>query len=309
MRLLQIGLEAGCASDDVLEALDELIATRRLGEVLDLLGTDDGGAAETLRAHLERADAIRSVLLEEPVDLAAAERYLSTLGTGAAAAMLDALAISESQDTRRVILARLVQLGDDIADELAARLPSVPWYVQRNLLALLVRCRRLPPTFSAREWAEHTEVSVRYPALQIMLRSSADREDGVHRALGDPDPRIVRLGLDGAQRSLPRQAVTRVLMLASAPGRPLEVRTRAIELLQQVNTSMARDWLLTRVVAKRTLLRGERLHPKSPELLAALRVLAATWADDPKAARAFRLVLQSGDAELLAAATRLEASR
>lgn len=306
LRLIQIGLETGCASEDVLSALDELLAARRLAEVLDLLGAEQDGSALALRAHLERPDAVRSVLLEEPVDLAAAERYLSTLGTAAAGPMLDALAISESQDTRRVILARLVQLGDDIAEQLTERLPNVPWYVQRNLLALLVRCRRLPTDFSARRWAEHTEVSVRYPALQIMLRSSTDREDGVHRALGDPDARIVRLGLEAAQRGLPRQAVTRVLMLAGTASRPIDLRTRAIELLQQVNAPMARDWLLARVLAKRTLLRGERLHPKSPEALAALRVLAITWPTDPKAQRAIQLAAQSGDAEVVAAVTRVE---
>ncbi len=307
LRLVQLGLETGCASEDVLGALDELLGARRLGEVLDLLGDDASEAAGKLREHLLRPDAIRSILLEEPVDLVAEERYIGTLGTEAAGAMLDALAISESQDTRRVILARLVQLGDDIADQLAERLPHVPWYVQRNLLALLVRCRRVPSTFSARSWSEHQEVSVRYPAIQLMLRSSAEREDGVHRALGDVDPRIVRLGLEGAQRSLPRQAVTRVLMLAGATNRPLELRTRAIELHRQVSAPMARDWLLGRVLTKRTLLRGERLQPKSPEVLAALRVLASSWTSDPKAQRAIKLAVQSGDGEVVAAVTRGEA--
>ena len=63
-----------------------------------------------------------------------------------------------------------------------------------------------------------------------------------------------------------------------------------------------RAWLLERVLTKRTLLRGPRLQPKTPEVLAALVVLARRWRDVAAATHALRMAEESGDAELAAAA-------
>jgi hypothetical protein len=91
----------------------------------------------------------------------------------------------EAQGTRRIILERLAAIGAPAAPLFIERLHQTPWYVQRNLLALLARLRTLPEGFSARPWAASDEVTVRYHALGVMLRHASERDEAIHLALGD----------------------------------------------------------------------------------------------------------------------------
>ncbi len=304
LRLMQIAVETNAAGDHVREAIELMLEARELTPLLDLLaGATDAPDTVTLaRRHMASPEMLRRVLLEEPIDAVASQRLLDEVGPDAAAGLIDALAISESQGTRRLILERLAAMGGDIGPLLAERLPRVPWYVQRNLLALLARLKTLPAGFNARVYAEDPEVTVRFQALSVMARQPKEREEAIHLALADADPRVVRLGLDAAAGGLPRQATTRLMVLINNTARPLELRLRAIKLLAQAPTPATRDWLLERVLTKRTLFRGPRLTPKSPEMLAALEVLGRKWRAHPQAAYAVRLAEESGDPELAAAA-------
>ncbi len=304
LRLMQIAVETNASGDHVLEAIELMLEARELTPLLDLLASapDAPDTVKQARRHLGSPEILRRVLLEEPIDAAGSQRLLDETGSEAAAGLLDALAISESQGTRRLILERLAVMGAEIGPLLAERLPRVPWYVQRNLLALLARLKALPAGFAARAYAEHPEVTVRFQALSVMARQPKEREEAIHLALADTDPRVVRLGLDAAAGGLPRQAVTRLMVLINNSARPVELRLRAIRLLAQAPTPATRDWLLERVLTKRTLFRGPRLTSKSPEMLAALEVLARKWRTHPQAAYAMKLAAESGDAELAAAA-------
>jgi hypothetical protein len=303
-RIVQIALETASLGDHVLEAAEMMVQARELGGLLDLLdhALHAPATVAAVRAHLRSPAMLRTVLLEEPVDPDAAQRLLAEIGLDEAPGLLDALEISEAQGTRRIILERLAALGAPAAPLFVERLERAPWYVQRNLLALLARLRTLPAGFSARPWAASDEVTVRYHALGVMLRQPAERDEAIQLALADADPRVVRFGLESAVGGLPRAALPRLMTLLNAPQRPLELRTRGILLLQQVHTPAVRDWLLEKVLTKRSLLRGRRLQPRSPEVLAALVVLARRWASAPDAALALRLAAESGDAELAAAA-------
>ncbi len=301
LRLMQIAIETNASGDHVLEAIELMLEARELTPLLDLLAsaTDAPDTVALARRHLGSPEILRRVLLEEPIDVAGSQRLLDETGSAAAAGLVDALAISESQGTRRLILERLAAMGADIGPLLAERLPRVPWYVQRNLLALLARLKVLPAGFKARAYAEHPEVTVRFQAISVMARQANEREEAIHLALADNDPRVVKLGLDAAAGGLPRQAVTRLMVLINSPGRPVELRLRAISLLAQAPTPATRDWLFDRVLTKRTLFRGPRLTPKSPEMLAALEVLARKWHTYPQAAYALKLAGESGDPELM----------
>ena len=305
LRLMQIAIETNASGDHVLEAIELMIEARELTSLLDLLGTatDAPDTISQARQHLGSPEILRRVLLEEPIDAVGSQRLLDETGPDAAAGLIDALAISESQGTRRLILERLAAMGGQIAPLLADRLPRAPWYVQRNLLALLARLKVLPAGFEARAYAEHPEVTVRFQALSVMVRQSKEREEAIHLALADNDPRVVKLGLDAATGGLPRQAVTRLMVLINNPARPVDLRLRAIRLLAQAPTPATRDWLFEKVLTKRTLFRGPRLTPKSPEMIAALEVLARKWRAYPQAAYALKLAEESGDPELVAAAT------
>jgi len=310
LRLMQISIETNASGDHVLEAIELMLEARELTPLLDLLATADD-APDTValaRRHLESPEVLRRVLLEEPIDAVGSQRLLDEIGPGAAAGLLDALAISESQGTRRLILERLAAMGGQIAPLLADRLPRVPWYVQRNVLALLARLKTLPAGFEARAYAEHPEVTVRFQALSVMVRQAKEREEAIHLALADTDPRVVKLGLDAAAGGLPRQAVTRLMVLINHPARPTDLRLRGIRLLAQAPTPATRDWLFDKVLTKRTLFRGPRLTPKTPEMIAALEVLARKWRSYPQAAYALKLAQESGDPELVAAAAGRETS-
>jgi len=310
LRLMQIAIETNASGDHVLEAIELMLEARELTPLLDLLaGAPDAPDTVSLaRRHLGSPEILRRVLLEEPIDAVGSQRLLDETGADAAAGLVDALAISESQATRRLILERLAAMGGQIAPLLAERLPRVPWYVQRNILALLARLKTLPAGFEARGYAEHPEVTVRFQALSVMVRQPKEREEAIHLSLADTDPRVVKLGLDAAAGGLPRQAVTRLMVLINNPARPVDLRLRAIRLLAQTPTPATRDWLFDKVLTKRTLFRGPRLTAKSPEMLAALEVLARKWRSYPQAAYALKLAEESGDPELAAAASGQEAS-
>ena len=303
-RIVQMAIETASTGDHVLEAAEMMVEARELGGLLDMLEHVPHAPATVaaIRAHLRSPGLLRTVLLEEPVDLDAAQRLLADAGVAEVPGLLDALEISEAQGTRRVILERLAAIGAPAAPLFIARLHQTPWYVQRNLLALLARLKTLPEGFSARPWAASEEVTVRYHALGVMLRHASERDEAIHLALGDSDPRVVRFGLDAAAGGLPRQSLSRLMLLLNSPQRPVELRSRGILLLQHVRTPAVRDWLLERVLTRRTLLRGPRLQPKSPEVLAALVVLARRWRDVAQATLALRLAEESGDPELAAAA-------
>jgi hypothetical protein len=83
-----------------------------------------------------------------------------------------------------------------------------------------------------------------------------------------------------------------------------ELRLRGIALLDNVPLAAARDWLLPIVSRMRGMFFWRRrvLQPRSPEMLAALRVLASEWRKDPKAFTTFRLAAQSGDEQVREAA-------
>ena len=304
MRLMQIAIETNASGDHVLEAIDLMLEARELTRLFDLLATatDAPDTVQLTRRHLASPEVVRRVLLEEPIDQQGSQRLLDETGPEGAPGLMDALAISESQGTRRLILERLAAMGAVIGPLLVDRLPRAPWYVQRNILALLARFKTLPAGFSPRAYAEHPEVTVRFQALSVMVRQAADREDAIHLGLADSDPRVVRLALDAAAGGLPRKEVPRLMVLINNGSRPWELRLRAIRLLAQAPTPATRDWLVERVLTKRTLFRAARLTPKSPDMVAALEVLARKWRSFPQAAYALKLAAESGDPELAAAA-------
>ncbi len=151
LRLMQIAVETNSSGDHVLEAIELMLESRELVPLLDLLASapDAPDTVQLAWRHLASPEILRRVLLEEPIDAEGSQRLLEQVGPDGAGGLLDALVISESQGTRRLILERLAAMGPAIAGILVERLPRTPWYVQRNLLALLARLKSLPAGFSA----------------------------------------------------------------------------------------------------------------------------------------------------------------
>ena len=64
---------------------------------------------------------------------------------------------------------------------IAEKLEDERWYVQRNLLLLLERLRRVPQGFSTTPWTQHPDARVRYQGVSLQLAVPAEREFGDSR--------------------------------------------------------------------------------------------------------------------------------
>lgn len=303
-RLVRMSLEVGVAGPLILGAVDSMIETGQLQRLLDLIDLPDtNAAAREIWAHLITPASLRSVLLEEPVDQNACVRLLARVPLESAEGLLDSLTISESQNTRWLILRRLAEMGPAVGQLLVARLDQAPWYLRRNLLGLLADLPDLPAGFSARRYADEEEPMLRLEALRLMLRSEADREDALHRTLADSDDRVVRLGLEaGAGRGLSRASLPRLMKLLNDGSRPAELRARGVALLAQFESPAVRQWVIGRVLVRRGFFRRTRLAPKSPDLVAGIGILARCFPQHPQTVEVVRLAAASGDADLIAAA-------
>lgn len=303
-RVVRMGLEVGVAGPLVLEAADGMLEAGQLGVLLGVVDVPEGNpAAAAIWAHLLDPATLRRLLLEEPVDHNACARMLARVGLASAEGLLDSLTISESQDTRRLILHRLSELGPGVAPLLIARLDAAPWYLRRNLLALLADLPDMPAGFTAKRYADDAEPLLRLEALRLMLRSEADRQEALHRALGDPDDRVVRLGVEsGAERGLLRGSLPRLMKLLNDQSRSAELRARGVSLLVQFVSPTVRQWLTERVLVRRGLFRRTRLAPKTADLLAGIAVLTRAFPGHPQTLVVYRLATESGDSDLIEAA-------
>src|ERR1051326_6326865 len=302
-RLVRMALEVEGTGPLVAGSVGQMVEAGALGELVDLLeGVDDSNAAAVATwEQLVTPDQLRRLLLEEPVDHAACARLLRRVPIESAEGLLDSLIISESEETRRLIVGRLAELCPAVVPALVERLDAATWYLRRNLLALFADLPALPEGFPATQYAEEAEPLVRREAIRLMLRSPAEREDAVYRALADVDDRVVRVGLEeGVAHGLPRGSLPRLMKLLSDASRPVELRAVGIGLLEQFPSPAVRAWLIKRSLLLRGFFRRLVLAPKSPALLAGLGVLARTFPGDSLAAPVWRRVRKSGDSELLA---------
>ncbi|MEO8453275.1 MAG: hypothetical protein ABI647_26035 [Gemmatimonadota bacterium] len=303
-RIIQMAIETDAVGEQVMEGLELMLEGSQLGPLLDIVGAAaaDSLAAPALVRHLTSPASLRRILLEEPVDHDACERLLAQTPPESAEGLLDALTISESQPTRRLILQHLSRLGAAVAIQLIERIDVAPWYVRRNLLSLLAELPELPAGFSARSYVEHPEPLVRLEAIRLMIRNPADRDDAIHMALADADERVIRIAVDAAAEGLPRHSLTRLMRVLGNAGRSAEIRAKGVRLLAQVDSPSVRDWLFHKTLIRGGFLRRLKLAVKTPELLAEIEVLANRWSQHPTAAQVLKLALASGDLDLAAAA-------
>jgi hypothetical protein len=312
-RIVQIALETNvAATGDVMAAVDQLIDEKRLALLFRFVDEAETATVTqpAILGHLLVPETVRRVLLTEPVDPDGAHLLLERCDMTRADALLDALAISESEATRRMILERLRALGEAIRDPILFRIPGALWYVQRNLLSLLGDMPDPPRNLPFDEFLASDEPMLRLEAIRLLMRIPERREGAVHDALGDADPRVMRAGLEAAANGLGRRSYGRLLQILEQAGDAADIRLRGIPLLRHVPLPAARDWLLTLVRRRRGAFMFRRwvLAPRSAEMLAALRVLAQRWAADPAVVGLLKLGAKSDDAAIVAAAAGREAA-
>lgn len=296
LRIVQMSLEIGVAGPLLREAVDEMLDRGAVRELLDLLqGVGDGGAATEIWNHLATPRALEHLLAEETADPAAVQELITRLGSRAAAPMLDALAAAESRAVRRRLLTWLGHLGGAIATEILERLPTAPWYLQRNLLTLLAGMPDLPADQDLQPYASHGDVRVRREAVKLLLARPGTVGEGLGMALRDSDPQILSMALTVAQEQLPAGATAAVIGLARRRELSSEIRVQAIRALARSRSPQVRACLLELVLARKRWYLPRRLAARTPEALAALNVLATVWREDAEAVEALRLAGRSRD--------------
>ncbi len=283
-RVLQIALETGCAGPRAFVALDRLLAEGGLGRVAALLGSaPTPDLAESFWRHIATPARLRSELAAKTVDFTAVEGLAIRLSTVAVEPLLDHLEAATDQASRAWAMKVLIAIGPAAAVSAAARYGRAPWYVQRNILVLL-RCLHVwPEGLSPITCVRHSDARVRREAYKLLLEHPQHRVSALSHGLNDADDGIVRLVLLAALESCPKEMVKAAERFLGEGRRSSELRALAIRVLARAPGAEVLPRLVG-IAGERRILRGWRLAPKSPLVLAALGALAEYWAAHPQAA-------------------------
>jgi len=300
--VLQMALEVGAAGARAIEAVDTLIAERRLPTVTRLLlDSPSPEVAEPLWRHLASPARLRAELEAPQVDFAAVEALARRLGLAAVDPLLDLLEATHHRSTRARAFRLLVSLGPASVVPAAARLPRAPWYLQRNLLALLRTLKGWPQGFSAVPYALHQDHRVRREAFKLLLEYPLHRASAISHGLGDANDGIVHMILRAALGNCPREAQPALQRFIGNRSRSPELRALAVRVLGETAGPQGIPALMGLTGARRSLL-GWRLGDKSPVTLAALNALARYWAGHPQTIGLLALARQHPDPDVRLAA-------
>lgn len=305
MHVVQMALEVGGTGPVIERGIERALEAGHLHSLHALLTFLPPGAemtANLIRERLGGARAMEVLVAQEPLDLKLLDA-LAPFGTiESYAVLLDALITTNNRVTRRHLLERLAKTDLDVAPLVVARLEGDDrWYVQRNLLVLLERLRRVPPGFDMMRWTQHDDPRVRYHGFSLQLSLGA-RETVIHGALSDRDERVRRLGLATCRDDCPPSMIPLVATLAADVHAGPELRMMAIKVLGACRDPHALGTLLALVNGGKNWLGKPKLAPRSALVLASLRALSGVWATDAEASRLLQLAQRSSDPELRQAA-------
>ena len=304
-RMVQMALEIGVIGESTWRAVDSLLAKGRLLTLLALLErAPRPAAAQLLWDRLATTDRVRSLLAEPQPDLSATEKLVARIGVAAAEPLIDALEAERDPRRQTQIVNLLARLGADVTEFVVRRLRGSSPDLQAQLLVLLGRLPALPAGFSAVEWAKDRSPLVRREAIKLMLRRPATRDQGITLGLLDDDERTILVALNDAAIDCPPSAIPVIMNRVDRDVFPAPLRALAIGAAARVRSADILEWLLRFVmIGRKTFFGGERLPPKSPELLAALSALNTHWASDRRVAEVLERARRSTDPEIRSAAS------
>jgi len=298
-RMLEMVLEVDETGEGAERAIDELIADGNLRLVVNVLHEADAPRATESLWNRLGTEHFPSVLRAEPIDAEVVDKILLRMGVAAIEPMLDALCESDSQQTRRVLIDRLVRMGSMVGPAVVARMEDPRWFVQRNMLAILGRLPELPQQFDVAARLGHEDKRVRREAVEVALQVPAVRERALAAALTDADDRIVRIGLSAAVESIP-DTVLPLVVKRAVDGATEEQRLAAVRALATSLRKPAVEALL-RMAAPRKSFLGWKLPIKNRIYLAALRALQS-HKTDARVRQALDVAARSRDREIASAA-------
>jgi hypothetical protein len=295
--MVQISLEAGDTGPMVTRAILRAISLGQMADLVALGHSDTGEAARALLTLLARSESLRTWFAASPIDFEVLDQLLPYISLDGCRTLLDVLAASDDRTTRRKLIDRLAAVPHDLEPALLARLDDDRWFVQRNMLVLLERRRRLPGTVSLARLAAHPDARVRHEAVRLQLRVPAERGAARFAALESGHPGLMQAGLATIQHECPVELVDIVAAIAGDGESDETLRVMAVRALGRCGDWRALPPLLVLADGGRTLFGRQRLAPRSPLMLAALESLTS-WRSEPRAAALLRLAAASPDPQV-----------
>ncbi len=300
-RMVQIAIEVGAMGPQVRAAMVDLCKAGRAEVLLDLVERAPSEEAGASVWEFLKGKRILEDLLQQPrVDMPLVARFVKRLGIGAAPTLLSAAAVFDDAKIRTQFYDLVQSAGDQVGEAVVERIPDAPPVVQRELLSLLGRLSTLPSGFSAINYLANEEALVRREAVRLLLRNPAERDETIMSALTDTDDRVVFAGLTVAQERCPSTGIELIKQRVDRGELDSQLRTMGIRIVAQQRTPETLAWLLSYVVTVAHWPRRSRLRPSTPEMLAALSVIAAYWGNDPAAETVITLAERSKDPEVRA---------
>jgi hypothetical protein len=297
--MVQIAIEVGSMGPQVRAAMVDLCRAGRAEVLLDLVERAPTPEAVAPVWEFLKGERILEALLQQPrIDMPLVARFVKRLGIETASTLLSVAAVFDDAKTRAQFYDLLQSLGDEVGPSMAERIANSPPVMQRELLAQLGRLGALPSGFSARSYLESEEALVRREAVRLLLRNAAERDETIMAALSDPDDRVVFAGLTIAQEKCPPAGIQLIRQRVDRGELDSQLRTMGIRIVAQQHTPDTLTWLLGFVVTETQWARRPKLRGSTPEMLAALSMVATHWRNDPKAEPVIRLAEQSRDSEV-----------
>jgi hypothetical protein len=304
-RMVQIAIEVGAMGPQVRAAMSALCKSGRASLLLDLVErAPDADAGAPVWEFLLGERILDTLLGQQRVDLPLVGRFARRIGIPAAQSLVRATSAYEDVKIRVQFYDLLESLGNDVGPVVSEAIPETSPVVQRELIALIGRLGAMPANFSPREYLVSQEALVRREAVRLLLRDAPARDEAVMAALGDADDRVVFVGLTAAQDKCPPGAVDLIKNRVERGELDSQLRTMGIRLVAQQGAPDVLGWLLGFVVSETRWSRRPKLRPSTPEMLAALSMIASVWGDDPATVVSIRLAEQSKDAEVRAKVAR-----
>jgi hypothetical protein len=303
-RIVQMAIEVGAWGATVDTAIADLLGSGQAGALIRLVDVApaESQIADRIRAYLSSPEQLKRILGGADVDESTLEALTQRMGNDAIPPLLDVLADSDARSVRRKVFDRLVKMGPEVGERAVERLADGRWFVLRNMLALLQRLDTLPASFDPVKLLDHPDQRVRRESIPLALRRKDGRERVLAAALGDPDERMVRMGLLELQKELPETLVPVLVNRVVRSERSPEIRALGARVLGSSRSALAIEVLVGLSTGGKTLFGKAKLADKSPEVLAALQTLARSWGADPRAQDVLGQALRSKDPELRAAA-------
>ena len=229
--VLQIALETDCGGPRVYAALDALVGAPPDPEAVAVLRDAPPAGTATANAlwrHVADARAAPGRAV------GAAARLLRRSRAWCAASApwrsIRCSTCSSRPATARPGPARCgcwSRSGRRVAPVAAARLKDAPWFVQRNLLALLRMLKVWPAGFSAVTYARHPDLRLRREAYKLLLEFPEHRASAILHGLGDERSRDRDARAAGRRRRLPAGGAPRgrAVRRPTGAGRPSSGRS------------------------------------------------------------------------------------